>query len=451
MLVQLKCKACDAILKQESDSKLFFCESCGSKYIYVDDNEEDIIDLNGFLKAKQEEKNSFMKKMKKYAERDDSEVVEVNELYNMAYAEYRLLNGNERIEDILNSNDWNDSLESYKIIACPAENKSPEYYLPTIQEACRIAHTNLIILIPEPKANKKNNFIEKMFEYHMSNEASIVLAFCKNKKTIGRAYHYCDVHGDGSYPETPVVILGPKTAYIQGNQIILFGGDVEAADEYDNNFETIAEENRAKQEKLEAEKIKVAKGDQSSEWMKASKCRYCGGTFSGFWIFKKCSNCGKTKDYSYNAEEQGLPRGLASRVLKVGHIEDSGYDIYIDTHDTYDDPHFHIVKIRSDKKMEGASFKIREAEFFQSHDSHLDYNMLKTGLPHGYTELISKNDLESVDRYFKESEQSGGPNERWQTVIKGWLEFSKCRSLDKLSLKQKRPKYSKLTHEWNIE
>ena len=54
-----------------------------------------------------------------------------------------------------------------------------------------------------------------------------------------------------------------------------------------------------------------------------------------------------------------------------------------------------------------------ESEFFESYDNHFDYNILRNGLPHGHTELISKADIAGVDSYFKEENKTGEANERW--------------------------------------
>ena len=36
--------------------------------------------------------------------------------------------------------------------------------------------------------------------------------------------------------------------------------------------------------------------DQRNRYQSQGVCQYCGSQFNGF-IFKKCSNCGKPKDY----------------------------------------------------------------------------------------------------------------------------------------------------------
>ena len=45
MLVQLKCKTCNSTLKAENGSKTFICESCSSRYVFVDEDEGEIIDV----------------------------------------------------------------------------------------------------------------------------------------------------------------------------------------------------------------------------------------------------------------------------------------------------------------------------------------------------------------------------------------------------------------------
>lgn len=49
------------------------------------------------------------------------------------------------------------------------------------------------------------------------------------------------------------------------------------------------EDRKASEKKAEDEK-------RAMEWKAQGKCRYCGGEFKGF-LSKKCSNCGKPKDY----------------------------------------------------------------------------------------------------------------------------------------------------------
>lgn len=64
----------------------------------------------------------------------------------------------------------------------------------------------------------------------------------------------------------------------------------------------VEEERKAKQEQLEREQaIKAAEEKRKSEALKAERreknlCQYCGGEFKG-WLIKKCSACGKRRDY----------------------------------------------------------------------------------------------------------------------------------------------------------
>ena len=62
------------------------------------------------------------------------------------------------------------------------------------------------------------------------------------------------------------------------------------------------EERKAKQEQLEREQaIKAAEEKRKEEILKKERrekglCQYCGGGFKG-WLIKKCSTCGKRRDY----------------------------------------------------------------------------------------------------------------------------------------------------------
>ena len=58
MLVQLKCKTCNSKLKAEPDGKTFVCETCGSRYIFADQEHSEVIDVNEVI----EEGNDYIQK-----------------------------------------------------------------------------------------------------------------------------------------------------------------------------------------------------------------------------------------------------------------------------------------------------------------------------------------------------------------------------------------------------
>ena len=64
----------------------------------------------------------------------------------------------------------------------------------------------------------------------------------------------------------------------------------------------LEEERKAKQAQLEQERaLKAAEEKRKEEILKKERrdkgvCQHCGGEFKG-WLIKKCSTCGKRKDY----------------------------------------------------------------------------------------------------------------------------------------------------------
>lgn len=70
----------------------------------------------------------------------------------------------------------------------------------------------------------------------------------------------------------------------------------------EQEIKRLEEEQKAKQAQLEKERaIKAAEEKRKLEALKAERrekgvCQYCGGEFKG-WLIKKCSACGKRKDY----------------------------------------------------------------------------------------------------------------------------------------------------------
>ena len=46
----------------------------------------------------------------------------------------------------------------------------------------------------------------------------------------------------------------------------------------------------------ERERQRLADVEQKAYWIRNKLCRHCGGEFEGM-LFKKCTHCGKTKDY----------------------------------------------------------------------------------------------------------------------------------------------------------
>ena len=73
--------------------------------------------------------------------------------------------------------------------------------------------------------------------------------------------------------------------------------DLSTAEEKEQKQKRLEEERKKKQEQA----IKAAEEKKKSDELKAERrekgvCQYCGGEFKG-WLIKKCSACGKRKDY----------------------------------------------------------------------------------------------------------------------------------------------------------
>lgn len=385
MLVQLKCKTCNSTLKAENGSKTFICESCSSRYVFVDEDEGEIIDvkelvgdgykdlkkgnfddaLDSFelyvdecglpdydaylgyilsrfecrtikqlskvayaeafeisewktllevagehkdelLTAKEESCKNFKKKMKTNAERQDAEVINAKELYLMYVAEYRELENASEIREIAGKDEFFDSLHSYYIIPCTAKDKPAEFYLPAIKKACRFGHNETVIVIPEPAESMKDEFLEEIYEYHMSNDVNIMLVFLNDIKQIERIYRYSQKVNYNSQYDVPDALYCGVEAYLQGNQLVLLGGNVEDADAdpdikrrvSDDRLRRSTDELRKSVEESERQQEeKETAVNQRAAWIRAKKCRHCGGDFIGGFFSKTCSLCGKKKDY----------------------------------------------------------------------------------------------------------------------------------------------------------
>ena len=57
-----------------------------------------------------------------------------------------------------------------------------------------------------------------------------------------------------------------------------------------------AERKRRIDEENEKERLRLELVEKRAYWIRNKLCRHCGGEFEGR-IFKKCKNCGKSKDY----------------------------------------------------------------------------------------------------------------------------------------------------------
>lgn len=173
----------------------------------------------------------------------------------------------------------------------------------------------------------KDEFIEEMYEYHMSNSLNLVLVFLNDIKQIERIYRYSKVNNFNNHYDIPETLYCSREAYIQGNQMVLIDGNIKDANE-DPEIQRRAreeeqrkrEEEIRKQEEQEEQELqdylarrkaeeerKVAEieekerqkveTDQRASWIRNKKCRHCGGEFIGGLFSKSCSSCGKKKDY----------------------------------------------------------------------------------------------------------------------------------------------------------
>lgn len=285
------------------------------------------------LAAKAESKENFKKKMQTMVSRKDAEVVNSQALYLMYIAQHRQLEDADDIRQLAGKDEFFETLHSFYIIPCTAKNKPAEFYLPAIKRAGNLVRRDMVMVIPEPDESMKDELLEEMYECHMSNKINLVLVFLKDIKQIERIYRYSNCTSYNCQYDVPTACFCNTESYLQGNQLILLGGDKRAADtvldsdsdkennEADEGIRCEEEElrgtreqnEREKKEKLrkftailEAEKKareekerkeKEAAIEQRAAWIRARKCRHCGGIFSGGIFSKRCSVCGKRKDY----------------------------------------------------------------------------------------------------------------------------------------------------------
>lgn len=403
MLVQLVCKNCSSNLKEESGQKTFICESCGSRYVFADEDEEEIIDVKALiaegkkaliegdfdsaldnfelyidecglpdyeaylgyilsrfecrtikqlskvaydeafeipewktlveiagehkgelLTAKAESVECFKKKMQTHASRQDAEIINAKALYLMYVAEFRGLEDASGIKGIAGKDEFFDTLHGYYIIPCTEKDKTAEFYLPAIKKACRFGHNEVVIIIPEPSESMKDEFLEEMYEYHMSNNIGLVLVFIDDLELIKRIYRYSNKMNCNANYDVPDAHYCDTEAYLQGNQLILIGGNKKDADtdpvaarreseeglkQSTEKLIRTSEERKREQERESgvnsgdtndeemARKEKEAEIEQRAAWIRTKKCRHCGGEFIGRLFSKTCSSCGKRKDY----------------------------------------------------------------------------------------------------------------------------------------------------------
>lgn len=113
-------------------------------------------------------------------------------------------------------------------------------------------------------------------------------------------------------------ILALDAGYIKGNKIVLLGGGYQSLNIEQHSYgngpidlyssfpvnekcrkqmdQDTAELQYEISEGNERERRRLADVDQKAYWIRNKLCRHCGGEFEGR-IFKRCMNCGKSKDY----------------------------------------------------------------------------------------------------------------------------------------------------------
>ncbi len=251
---------------------------------------------------------NFRAKMKTVADRSDSEIIDCEELYLMYIPEYRNIITASDMQAVMGTDAVFDTIDKYYLISCTASDKTAEYYLPAIKEACKCGHSKVLMIVPEPSSFDKTAFVETMFEYHMSNDISLVLAFVNDFEKIKRIFRYSKMSGYYEHYDVPKAQYSNNTVFLQGNRIVLINGNVKYANN-DNSklarqIERITGESvdpqlreQQKAEKEEQEKKKEAEVEQRAAWIRARKCRHCGGDFVGGLFSKTCCLCGKRKDY----------------------------------------------------------------------------------------------------------------------------------------------------------
>lgn len=388
MLVQLKCSACNSILKMESNGKTFICEACDSRYIFADQGCTEIIDVNEVIEegyayikkaawheakycfglymkecstpcyeaylgwilsfnkcnnikqlAKIEDSYSFEfeewktlldiagdhkaeliqaaadslknfdKKIRTQSERLDAETVIADEVYMMGIAQCRREHSADYdLLELCNDDSIFQTFPKHtKFIVCSTENTTADYFKPTIKEnEGSVYPDKMIIFTPDVEIENKSDFLEEMFEYHMQFNVDLTVAFVNNRVKLQRLA----IYGRCNEPnlQCPVVGWGIDSAYIKGNRIVLLGGDYQSLSYEQPSFETdlpdlYSHTDQATTdcqyetyEENALERLRLAEVDQKAYWIRNKLCRHCGGEFEGRF-FKKCKNCGKSKDY----------------------------------------------------------------------------------------------------------------------------------------------------------
>lgn len=228
--------------------------------------------------------DNYRRRMKIVSARLDAECINCDELFLMYVPEYRRTNAASEIRFLMDKDSVFDTVKRYYIVPCTAVDKQADFYLPVIKDACKYGHSNIIIVLPKSNTSLKDDFIEKMFEYHMSNAISLILAYVNDIEEIKRIYRYSkNISGYYEHYDVPKAIYCDRTAYLQKNQIVLIDGNVK----YANCNNSRKEQQRNKEMEV----------NQRAAWIREKKCRHCGGNFIGGLFTKRCCVCGKNKDY----------------------------------------------------------------------------------------------------------------------------------------------------------
>lgn len=400
MLVQLNCKTCNSKLKPEDGGKTYVCEVCGSRYIFVDQEHSEVMDVNEviaegneyikkaawyeakycfslymkecaipsyeaflgwilamyecrnikqlakvehsylfesdewktlleiagshkmeLLQAATDSRNNFDAKIEMQSKRPDAETVVADEVYMMGIAEYRHFSTGDELLSLCNEGSVFQTLPQHtKFIVCSEQSTTADYFESALKETEGTVYPDkVIVFTPNTGIRDKGTFLEEMFEYHMSMNVDLTIAFVNDKAKLQRLARYgrCDPPAT----QFPTVGWGLDAAYAKGNRIVLLGGDYQSfnyassdgasfdPDELYARLHVVTEEQRKQveqaaaerqrqiDEEKERERRRESAVEQRASWIRNKQCRHCGGEFVGGFFSKKCSYCGKPKDY----------------------------------------------------------------------------------------------------------------------------------------------------------
>lgn len=291
-------------------------------YSFESDEWETLLEIAASNKSEliqmaEDSRINFDKKLEMQAQRPDAIKIIADEVYMMGIAECRDYSNGDKILKLCNDGNSFQTLPQHtRFIVCSKEKTTADYFESALKETEGTVSPDKVILFTPNTGVDKETFLEEMFEYHMRMNVDLIIAFVNDITTLQRLARYGRCHSlDIQFPE---VGWGLDAAYVKGNRIVLVGGDNHSLSRMEtasNNsvysfsqFDAIAEERRKQaelavaegqrkiNEENERERKRLADVEQKAYWIRNKLCRHCGGEFEGRF-FKKCTQCGKNKDY----------------------------------------------------------------------------------------------------------------------------------------------------------